>query len=137
MVDTRFPVSVHIMTGLAYNRPGLVSSEHLAKSIKTNPSFVRKLAVALASAGLIESVRGKAGGLRLVKNPREITLDQIYRAVTSGALIAVPDKKPEKTCSISCGIGDVLCELSKDIEENMLKQLSKRNLAEIVDRLSK
>jgi Rrf2 family protein len=137
MVDTRFPVSVHIMTSLAYNRPKLVSSEQLAVSIKTNSSFIRKLVVSLASAGLVESVRGKSGGIRLAKNPKDITLDQIYRAVTDNTLMAVPNKSPNKLCAISCGIGDILCEISEEIEESTLKQLAKRSLSEILARVGK
>ena len=137
MVDTRFPVSVHIMTSLAYNQPNLVSSEQLAVSIKTNSSFIRKLVISLSSAGLVESVRGKSGGIRLAKNPKDITLDQIYRAVTDNTLMAVPNKAPNKNCAISCGIGDILCKISQEIEENTLKQLAKRRLSEVLSQLRK
>ena len=132
MVDTRFPVSVHIMTSLAHNQPDLVSSEQLALGIKTNASFIRKLVVSLSDAGLVESVRGKSGGIRLAKSPDEITLDQIYKAVTDSALVHIPDKTPNKSCAISCGMGDVLNNLSKEIEENTLKQLAKKKLSEIL-----
>jgi Rrf2 family protein len=135
MVDTRFPVSVHIMTALAFNQPNLVSSEELAKSIKTNPSFIRKLVVTLSAAGLVESVRGKAGGIRIAKNPNDITLDQIYRAVNDGSLMAVPDKSPNKMCSISCSMKDILGKISDEIEDNTVKQLSKRNLKDILDQI--
>jgi Rrf2 family protein len=137
VVDTRFPVSVHIMTSLAYNQPDLVSSEQLALSIKTNASFIRKLVVSLSDAGLVESVRGKAGGIRLAKSPKEITLDQIYRAVTDSTLMAVPDKTPNKGCAISCGMGDILNKISKEIEENTLKQLAKKSLSEILSLVKK
>ena len=137
MVDTRFPVSVHIMTSLAYNQPTLMSSEQLALGIKTNASFIRKLVVSLASAGLVESVRGKAGGVRLAKKPKDITLDQIYRAVTDSALVAVPNKAPNKSCTISCGIGAVLCRISQEIEENTLKQLAKTSLSEVLGQIKK
>jgi Rrf2 family protein len=137
VVDTRFPVSLHIMTGLANSQPNLVSSEQLAVSIKTNASFIRKLVVSLSNAGLVESVRGKAGGIRLTKNPKDITLDQIYKAVTDNALMHVPDKTPNKSCEISCGMGDVLCKISQEIEATTIKQLSKRNLAEILNQVKK
>jgi Rrf2 family protein len=137
MVDTRFPVSIHIMTALAYNQPRLVSSEELAFSIQTNPSFIRKLVVSLAAAGLVESVRGKTGGIRLAKKSKEITLDQIYRAVTGNTMMAVPKKTPNKQCAIACGIGDILCKISQDIEENTLKHLSKKTLGEIAGRVKK
>ena len=137
MVDTRFPVSLHILTALANNRPNLLSSEQLAVGIKTNASFIRKLVVLLASAGLVESVRGKMGGARLAKNPKDITLDQIYSAVTDSTLMNVPDKAPNKSCKISCGMGDVFCKISKEIEETTLKQLAKKNLAEILHQIKR
>lgn len=137
MVDTRFPVSVHIMTALAARRPELMSSEQLAVSVKTNASFIRKLVVSLSSAGLVESVRGKTGGVRLVKSPEEITLAQIYKAVTNNCLMAVPDKKPNKQCSISCSMGDVLGKISDDIEENTIHFLSQKNLGEILEHVSR
>jgi Rrf2 family protein len=137
MVDTRFAVSVHFMTALAFNRPDLMSSETLAKGVKTNPSFIRKLVVALASAGLVESVRGKSGGIRLAKNPKDISLAQIYRAVTEAAVIAVPGKAPEKACAISCGIGSVLCKVSQEIEDGTLKMLAKRNLQDVLAEIKK
>lgn len=137
MVDTRFPVSLHIMTGLAHRHPDLVSSEQLAVSIKTNPSFIRKLVVNLTAAGLVESVRGKSGGLRLSRKAKDITLDQIYRAVMGSALLAVPDKTPNKGCEISCGMSDVYCEISQEIETNALKQLAKRNLQDVLNQVRK
>ena len=39
MVDTRFSVSVHIMVSLAYNQDELLSSETLAKVLKTLKLF--------------------------------------------------------------------------------------------------
>jgi Rrf2 family protein len=123
------------MTSLAFNQPNLVSSEQLAKGIKTNSSFIRKLVVSLSAAGLVESVRGKTGGIRLAKNPKDITLDQIYKAVTENTLMAVPSKSPVKSCSVSCGMGEILCKISQEIEDNTLKQLSKKNLGEILNQL--
>ena len=135
MVDTRFPVSLHLLTVLAHHQPNLVSSEQLAMSIKTNPSFIRKLIVSLSSAGLLESVRGKAGGVRLAKNPSEITLDQVYKAVTESSLIPLPDKSPNKSCAISCGMKNVLENISDEIQENTLKQLAKKSLRDILFQL--
>jgi Rrf2 family protein len=135
MVDTRFPVSIHILTVLAHFSPKLVSSEQLAVSVKTNASFIRKLVVLLSAAGLVESVRGKSGGIRLAKHPKDIGLDQVYRAVTDDALIAVPDKAPHKSCLISCGMGEILSDISQEIERSTLRQLAKRNLGEILGKL--
>ncbi len=137
MVDTRFPVSLHIMTSLAYNHPRLVSSEQLAVSIKTNSSFIRKLVVSLSAAGLVESVRGKAGGIRLAKRPQDITLDQVYRAVAGSSLMAVPQKTPNRSCAISCGMGDVLGQISREVEETTLRHLAKKKLSDVLSQMEK
>jgi Rrf2 family protein len=137
MVDTRFAVSVHFMTALANLQPDLLSSEELAKSVKTNPSFIRKLVVSLSAAGLVESVRGKSGGIRLAKNPRDISLDEIYRAVATTPLLSVPGKTPEKSCQIACGMGAILCKISEEIETGTLKMLAKRSLQDILAQVRK
>jgi Rrf2 family protein len=125
------------MTGLANQYPELVSSEQLADSINTNPSFIRKLVVHLTAAGLVESVRGKAGGLRLAKSPKEITLDQVYKASMDNALLPVPQKAPNKTCEIACGMNTILCQISQEIEDNTLKHLAKRNLQDVLKQARK
>jgi DNA-binding IscR family transcriptional regulator len=62
-------------------------------------------------------------------------LEQIYRAITDTALIALPNKGPNKSCAISCRMSDVLVKLSREIEEVTLRQLAKRNLGEILAQL--
>ena len=80
MVDTRFPVSVHIMALLAYRPDTRLRSTDLAKSLKTHPAFARKLVGRLVDGGLIRSARGKGGGLRLARPAKDISLKDIYLA---------------------------------------------------------
>lgn len=132
MVDTKFSVSVHLMTSLAFNPDQLMSSDQLATGIKTNASFVRKLIVSLSNAGLIESVRGKSGGVRLAADPKHITLDKIYDAVSEHKVICVPDKTAYKPCPVSCAMGDILTKISDNIEATTRLQLSKTSLLDLV-----
>ena len=83
MVDTRFSVSIHIMTTLAYNEGELMNSDMLAKGLKTNATFVRKLIARLVSAELVESFRGKGGGIKLAKDPHKISLKDIFPSVAA------------------------------------------------------
>ncbi len=132
MVDTKFSVSVHLMTSLAFNLDRLMNSEELATGMKTNPSFVRKLIVHLSGAGLIESVRGKTGGVRLAKSPKDITLDKIYEAVSEHKVICVPEKTPYKPCPVSCAMGGILNRSSENIENTTRVQLSKTSLQDLL-----
>jgi Rrf2 family protein len=131
VLDTRFPVSLHIMTSLAHAQGCLMNSENLAKSIQTNPTVVRRLVSKLVSAGLIESFKGKSGGIKLAKNPRSILLSDIYEATDHGAPFSAPKKKPVKTCTVSCSMANIFKKLFCDIENAQLEYLKAISLEDI------
>jgi Rrf2 family protein len=108
-----------------------MNSENLAKSIQTNPTVVRRLVSKLVSAGLIESFKGKSGGIKLAKNPRSILLSDIYEATDHGAPFSAPKKKPVKTCSVSCAMATIFKKLFCDIENAQLEYLKAISLEDI------
>ncbi|WP_413613213.1 RrF2 family transcriptional regulator [Bdellovibrio sp. HCB-110] len=135
MVDQRFSVSVHIMTALAFHKGELMTSEQLAESIRTNPTVIRRLVAKLVEAGLLESFKGKAGGVRLSKTAKEISLRDIYTAVCDKKLIATPDKEPSKQCLVSCNMGKLLDEVVNGIETNSMNYLSNIRLSELTSKI--
>lgn len=135
MVDQRFSVSIHIMTALAFHKGELMTSEQLASSIRTNPTVVRRLLAKLVDAGLIESYKGKSGGVKLTKSPKEISLKDIYAAVCDKKLIATPDKEPMKQCPVSCNMGKLLDEVVNGIEANSLNYMSNICLSELTAKI--
>jgi Rrf2 family transcriptional regulator, iron-sulfur cluster assembly transcription factor len=53
------------------------SSDELAEAAGLPPSFLAKVMQQLTAAGLVESVRGRGGGIRLARNPSAIRLYDI------------------------------------------------------------
>lgn len=135
MVDQRFSVSVHLMTVLAYHKPDLMTSEELASSIRTNPTVIRRLVSKLVEAGLLETFKGKAGGIRMTKSPKEITLKDIYEAVLDKKLMATPCKEPYKQCVVSCNMGTLLSEVAEGIEQNSMLYLSGIKLSDLASQI--
>ncbi|MEK7357273.1 MAG: Rrf2 family transcriptional regulator [Bdellovibrionota bacterium] len=138
MVDHRFPVSVHIMTALAYHEQHgdkRATSEYLAASIRTNPTVIRRLVSRLAEAGLIHSYKGKSGGIELAKKPVEITLKEIYSAVLDKQLIQSPDKAPKKQCPVSCSMKKIMGEVIDGLETRSLDYLGGIRLADLVGKI--
>lgn len=136
MVDTRFSVSVQIMMSLAYHKDELMNSDTLAKTLKTNPTFIRKLVSNLVDAELIKSFRGKSGGIRLGKSPEQITLKDIYLASTGEKPLISCHKKPViKACPVSCCIEDVLEDIVDGIESTTQSFLSKKNLQDLMKKV--
>jgi Rrf2 family protein len=137
MVDTRFPVSLHIMVSLAYQEDELLSSDQLAKSLKTNATFIRKLVSKLVEADLIQSFRGKGGGIRLAKRPSEISLKDIYLAsLEDKPLLCTPKKPVIKACPVSCSMNGILSDLVDGIEISTQNYLAKMTLGDLLNKIS-
>lgn len=138
MVDTRFSVSLQILVTLAVHRDDerLISSQDLACVLKTNPTFVRKLTGRLVEAGLVASFRGKNGGMRLARSPRDIRLDEIYcAAISEKQLMCAPNKPTNKSCKVSCAMGDIFAEVLGGLESATKGYLAKRRLSDLVQRV--
>lgn len=136
MVDTRFAVSVHIMVSLAYHQDELMNSDSLAKVLKTNPTFIRKLVSRLVAAGLIASFRGKGGGIKISRDPSEITLEEIYAAATSDkALVCAPKKSVSKACPVSCSMSEIFYSVIDGIEAATKSYLAKLHLSDLLKKI--
>ena len=138
MVDTRFSLSVHVMMSLAYKKDELVNSEYLAGVLKTNPTFVRKIVSRLVEAGLVESFRGKGGGVRIAKAPSEITLSCIYAAAVEEKCLVSTHKKPVlKSCPVSCSMDGILGDIVEGIESSTKTYLSRMYLSDLLRKVQK
>lgn len=79
--NSRMASAVQILCVIAYKGEGGTNSEVIAKSLSTNPVVVRRLLKSMEHAGLVEIRPGKDGGVQFRRDPDEITLDQIHRAI--------------------------------------------------------
>ncbi len=135
MLDQRFSVSVHIMTVLSYHEGELMTSEVLATSIRTNPTVIRRLLAKLVEAGLVESFKGKSGGVRLNLQRKDITLKDIYMAVSGKPLLNTPDKEPLKQCVVSCAMKKIMCDVMTGLENHSMSYLGKVKLADLTQKV--
>jgi Rrf2 family protein len=122
MVNQQFSFAVHILTVLAV-AGHVVDSRTLARSVNTNPVVVRRLLLALRAAGLIETQAGKNGGAWLARDPRRITLLQIYDAVEPRPVFALNERKAARHCFVSCNIKTVMATVADGAEAAVRKHL--------------
>ncbi len=134
MVDFRFATSIHILLALAnvaLNEPDrLVSSAQLAESTLCDPALIRKLLIPLSEAGLIETFRGKTGGVKLAKSALEITLREIYEASFDSNLL-VGRKDANQKCPIGSKMSHVFKFITDDLEATFLKNLEEKTLDQL------
>jgi len=105
--NLRFSVALHILTLLAANGTGLLTSEEIASSVDTNPVVIRRVMASLRENGLVESRPGVNGGWRLKKTPASITLCKVFETVREDDLLAM-HAHPNPDCPIG-GISAIRC----------------------------
>lgn len=81
-VSKRFPLAVHSLLFVAVLSPKKrVTSALVSESTGTNAVTVRNIFLDLSHNGLLIASAGKNGGVHLAKEPKDITLWDIYQAV--------------------------------------------------------
>lgn len=71
-----------------------VKGESIARAQAISPRFLENILAELRHAGLVRSQRGADGGYRLAREPAEITVADVIRAV-EGPLASVRGEVPE------------------------------------------
>ncbi|MBY0412585.1 MAG: Rrf2 family transcriptional regulator [Bdellovibrionales bacterium] len=130
MLDSHFDTTLKIMINLAVKKQEELNSESLAKSLETNPAFVRKIMAKLSRAGLIQTKRGQSGGVSLLKSPKEISLRDIYLAANEKTTSPVI-KKSKAICPVSCSAQTILLKLSTQLEAAHLLILGRIKLSHL------
>jgi Rrf2 family protein len=129
MLDSHFDTTLKIMINLAVKKEEQ-NSDTLAKSLDTNPAFIRKIMSKLSKAGLIQTKRGQAGGVSLIKNPKDISLKEIYLAANERTNQS-DAKKALSSCVVSCSAQTILLKLSSRLESAHLLILSRIKLSHL------
>jgi len=132
MNNSRFPVSLHILTLLEDARGGVVSSEYLAGSININPVLVRKEIINLRKHGFVGSKEGKNGGSFLAKSAENINLGEVYQAVRNASILGQSKNEPNPKCPVGRQINQHLNQLYSEAEHALMENLSKQTLADFV-----
>jgi Rrf2 family protein len=136
--NIQFSIAVHILASLACgcDQEG-VTSGHLAESVNTSASFVRRTLAKLSKAGLIETATGKAGACWLAKDAKDISLLDIYRAVDAPKAFFIHGYSEQKQCYVSCHIKAALEKALAKTQKALETSLADISLAQIVSDVKK
>ncbi|MBD1381082.1 Rrf2 family transcriptional regulator [Metabacillus arenae] len=134
MINSRFSVAIHILTLVASQAECHLKSEIIASSVNTNPVVIRRINGMLKKAGILSSKAGVIGST-LTRDPSNIKLLDIYKAVqTEDDLFAVHEK-PNPECPIGEKIQQTINTSFQKVQAAMEKELAKQTLQDILDHL--
>lgn len=134
-VNTQFSIAVHLLASLGNKCDKESTSIDLAESVNACPSFVRRILSKLSKANLIHATTGKGGCCSLTRNPADIDLLEIYRAVDAPKVFAIHDYPKQKACAISCNIKSSMGEVLKQTQSSMESSLKRITLADIIHKM--
>ena len=128
---TRFSVAMHALALIEHMSEQRLTSEMIAKSVGTNPSFVRRVLAMLNHAGLLQSASGMAGP-RLARSAAKISLLDVYRAVDmEDEHRLAMHEEPNPRCVVGRHIQEALDNVIGPAEAAFETQLKRRSLADV------
>lgn len=134
--NSQFAIAVHVLAMLAKScDQQRIKSDYIAKSVNTNPVVIRRLLSTLYEKGLVVSQTGVCGGSCLTRQPRNIRLLEIYRAVSKGDIFSLHPKLPDQNCSIGKNIQTVLGSLQSEINEAIEQKLAQYTLQDVIEKV--
>ena len=125
-------MAVHVLAVLAYKEGSPVTSGMLAASVNTHPVVIRRLLLALQTAGFVKTGRGAGSGSALTRAPVRINLAEVYRAVESEEPFALHSKRPSQACPVGQCIQAALGKVFVSAEAALERELRKTSLAQIL-----
>ncbi len=131
--STKLSDAVHIMAFISLNPVENLSSEKIAYSIKTNPSYVRQIMSLLRKSNLITSIKGHPKPT-LTKEPKNITLLDIYKSVEGEKPLLHLDTHTNPECGVGVQIQLSLQDYFNKIQECAEKQMQKITLQDILNK---
>ena len=134
-MDTKFSSAIHMLI-LISEAETPMTSEEIAVSVGMNASYIRKVTGLMKKKGIIESRQGATGYQLLVK-PEELTLYEVYQAVSETEQVHVFDlhQNPNDQCIVGKHIRPVLTDVFRSIEKKAEQELRNTTLRDCMDRM--
>jgi Rrf2 family nitric oxide-sensitive transcriptional repressor len=124
--------TLRVLMYLALDRTRLATIPEIATAYGISENHLMKVVHRLARAGIVESVRGKGGGIRLARPPEEIRLGEVVRATEGDAPIVECLTGDPQACRItsSCRLKGILVNAF----EALYDSLDEHTVADLMER---
>lgn len=136
-IASRFTVAVHTLLVIhTFGKEQKTTSDFIAASVQVNPVIIRRTLLSLKAAGMIE-VKAGSGGATIVRDLKDITLYDVYRAVDSveGDIFHFHEN-PNPACPVGKNIHAVLDTHLADAQAAMENELKKVTLFDLTRELN-
>ena len=131
--SSRLPIAVHILLAIVeFEGKEKTTSTFLAGSVNVNPVIIRNTLGQLKAAGLV-TVKAGEGGASLAKEPKNITLMDVFDAVEKEEALFHFHENPNPECPVGKNVHTVLDNKLFAIQEAMRKKMDSITLQDLID----
>jgi Rrf2 family transcriptional regulator, nitric oxide-sensitive transcriptional repressor len=122
--------ALRMLIHAALRAPALITVGEVAQTFDLSAAHLNKVAQTLAEHGLLQTVRGRSGGLRLLREPAAIRVGDVVRVTEPDFQIAPCMSATGRSCAIeeACDLRSVLTRAT----DAFLAELDKWTLADMV-----
>ncbi|SBV24750.1 transcriptional regulator, BadM/Rrf2 family [Micromonospora krabiensis] len=136
--NSRVTIAAHALAWMELARRRgreVLTSEEVAASVNTNAVILRRSLGDLQRAGLVRARRGNGAGYCLGRPATEITLLDVWLAVSPEPLLALHHSEPNLQCPVGRGIRPVLTDLYDEATDTFRTTLARSTVADILHRI--
>ncbi|MFJ3046861.1 RrF2 family transcriptional regulator [Herbaspirillum chlorophenolicum] len=135
-LDTRLARLLHVLIHM-HLREGTTTSDTIAQMLHTNPVIVRRTMAAIREAGYVSSTGGPGGGWRLERAISDITVRDVYQAITRSSLFAVGLTQDNPHCPVEASVNKHLRAALNAAERTLIQQLGALRLSDIAEEVGR
>jgi Rrf2 family protein len=126
--DSRLSRMLHVLLHMArHDAP--MTSEAIAKMLRTNAVVVRRTMAGLRDAGYVRSAKGHGGGWVLARDLERISLLDVHRAVGGPQLFAIGNDDANPGCLVEKLVNESLDDALRQAEALLVERLGAVTLA--------
>lgn len=134
--SSRLPIAVHILLAIVeFEGREKTTSLFLAGSVNVNPVIIRNTLGQLKASGLV-TVKAGEGGASLAKEPKDITLMDVFDSVEKEEALFHFHENPNPECPVGKHVHAVLDNKLLAVQEAMKERMASVTLQDLIDDLN-
>lgn len=130
--DTKLSAALHVILHMT-EVDGPMTSDRLARAMRTNPVVVRRMMAGLRERGFVTSEKGHGGGWKLNCDLKTTSLGDIYSALGSPDCIALTHRDENTSCLVELAVNVALKSAFEEAEALLLARFDEVMLADLSD----
>ena len=128
--DSRLSGVLHVLLHMA-EVEGPVTSEAMARAMRTNPVVIRRILAGLRNSGFVRSGKGHGGGWTLARDLAAFTLRDVYQALGAPDFFAMGNRTEAPGCLVEQAVNAALDDAFRDAAALLLERFGTITLAQL------